>query len=198
MSQSTASGCQKAPTRFLPSGRFTPVLPPIAASTMPRSVVGTCTTGTPRWYAAAANPATSVTSPPPTATTTSARVSPQDAHARHSASTAASVLFASPSAISKRRCSRPGSIASSMSAWVTMAARVAPDGRTPASSVADPGTDEHRVGAAAEGDLDRGHAVTWASWATTRSAMCSASACFGFSSRAWNGSTLTVMSATSS
>ena len=62
----------------------------------------------------------------------------------------------------------------------------------------DPGADEHRVGAAAEGDLDRGHAVTWASWATTRSAMCSASACFGFSSRAWNGSTLTVMSATSS
>ena len=49
VSQSTAEGCQKAPTRFLPSGRFTPVLPPMAASTWPSSVVGTCTTRTPRW-----------------------------------------------------------------------------------------------------------------------------------------------------
>ncbi len=47
-SQSTAAGCQNAPTRFLPSGRLTPVLPPMAASTMPRSVVGTWTTATPR------------------------------------------------------------------------------------------------------------------------------------------------------
>ena len=38
-----ADGCQKAPARFLPSGRFTPVLPPIAASTWARSVVGTFT-----------------------------------------------------------------------------------------------------------------------------------------------------------
>ena len=52
--------------RFLPSGRLTPVLPPIAASTIPSSVVATCTTGTPRWYDAAAKPATSVTMPPPT------------------------------------------------------------------------------------------------------------------------------------
>ena len=29
-------GCQNAPTRFLPSGRFTPVFPPMAASTCPR------------------------------------------------------------------------------------------------------------------------------------------------------------------
>ena len=33
MSHSTALGCQKAPTRFLPSGRLTPVFPPMAAST---------------------------------------------------------------------------------------------------------------------------------------------------------------------
>ena len=33
MSQITATGCQKAPTRFLPSGKLTPVLPPMAAST---------------------------------------------------------------------------------------------------------------------------------------------------------------------
>src|ERR671919_367946 len=49
VSHRTADGCQNAPTRFLPSGRLTPVLPPMAASTMPRSVVGTCTTPTPRW-----------------------------------------------------------------------------------------------------------------------------------------------------
>ena len=48
-SQTTPCGCQNAPTRFLPSGRFTPVLPPIAASTIARSVVATWTTGTPRW-----------------------------------------------------------------------------------------------------------------------------------------------------
>ena len=44
MSQKTPSGCQKEPTRFLPSGRLTPVLPPMAASTWPSSVVGTLTT----------------------------------------------------------------------------------------------------------------------------------------------------------
>ena len=41
VSQSTALGCQKAPTRFLPSGRFTPVLPPMAASTWASSEVAT-------------------------------------------------------------------------------------------------------------------------------------------------------------
>ena len=43
-SANTAIGWWNAPTRFLPSGRFTPVLPPIAASTFASSVVGTCTT----------------------------------------------------------------------------------------------------------------------------------------------------------
>ena len=41
-----ASGTQ--PTRFLPPGRSTAVLPPIAASTWPTRVVGTATHGTPR------------------------------------------------------------------------------------------------------------------------------------------------------
>ena len=36
-------GCQKAPTRFLPSGRLTPVLPPMAASTWASSEVATFT-----------------------------------------------------------------------------------------------------------------------------------------------------------
>ena len=38
----TLVGCQKTPTRFLPA-RLTPVLPPMAASTAARRVVGTCT-----------------------------------------------------------------------------------------------------------------------------------------------------------
>ena len=49
VSHRTATGCQKAPTRFFPSGRLTPVFPPIAASTWARSVVATWTRGTPRW-----------------------------------------------------------------------------------------------------------------------------------------------------
>ena len=44
------SGQWKAPTRFFPSGRSIAVLPPIAASTWPTSVVGTATQGTPRRY----------------------------------------------------------------------------------------------------------------------------------------------------
>ena len=46
--------------------------------------------GMPRWYTAAANPPTSVTSPPPTATTQSARVSPHCVNSLHSSSTVAS------------------------------------------------------------------------------------------------------------
>ena len=50
VSQMTAAGCQNVPTRFLPCGRLTPVLPPMAASIWASSVVATWTTGTPRWY----------------------------------------------------------------------------------------------------------------------------------------------------
>ena len=49
VSASTPTGWWNAPTRFLPSGRFTAVLPPIAASTIASSVVGTCSTAMPRW-----------------------------------------------------------------------------------------------------------------------------------------------------
>ncbi len=97
VSQSTALGCQNAPTRFFPSGRFTPVFPPMAASTWPNSVVATFMYGVPRWYDAAANPATSVTMPPPTAMTTSERESPACANRRQRPSTVSRVLFASPS-----------------------------------------------------------------------------------------------------
>ncbi len=49
VSHSTALGCQNAPTRFLPSGRLTPVLPPMAASTWASSEVATFTYAVPRW-----------------------------------------------------------------------------------------------------------------------------------------------------
>ncbi len=63
-------------------------------------MVDTCTTGIPRCHDAAAKPATSVTIPPPTPTTTSLRVSPIRANERISASIVASDLADSPSPIS--------------------------------------------------------------------------------------------------
>ncbi len=75
-SQSTPAGSWKAPTRFLPSWVFIPVLPPTAASTIASSVVGRCTTLTPRSHVAATNPPMSVVDPPPTVTTASLRVNP--------------------------------------------------------------------------------------------------------------------------
>src|SRR5581483_10241967 len=72
-SRRTSAGQWKAPTRFLPSGMSMPVLPPIAASTCPTSVVGTAAHRTPRRYVAAAKPATSVVHPPPKATTVPSR-----------------------------------------------------------------------------------------------------------------------------
>ena len=43
ISANTARGCKKFPTRFFPSGRFTPTLPPTLESTCAKNVVGTCT-----------------------------------------------------------------------------------------------------------------------------------------------------------
>ena len=48
-----------------------PVLPPIAASTIANSVVGTCTTAIPLNQVAAMKPARSVVAPPPRETTAS-------------------------------------------------------------------------------------------------------------------------------
>ena len=75
-SQSTPAGSWKEPTRFLPAPVFMPVLPPTAASTMASSVVGTCTTRTPRSQVAATKPPRSVVAPPPNVTTASDRVKP--------------------------------------------------------------------------------------------------------------------------
>lgn len=53
-----------------------PVLPPTAASTIARTVVGTAIQRTPRSQVAATKPARSVVAPPPTPTMTSLRVKP--------------------------------------------------------------------------------------------------------------------------
>ena len=139
-SQTTPDGCQNAPTRFLPSGRLTPVLPPIAASTMPSSVVATWTTGTPRCHVAAANPATSVTMPPPTADRRRRGGSGRCGRTpRHSGSIVASDLCASPSPISIALGGQPaGRLEHGMPAWVTTAARRAVGGSRPASSATAP------------------------------------------------------------
>ncbi len=76
------------------------VFPPTAASTMPSSVVGTSTTGTPRSQVAAANPARSVAAPPPMPTTQSDRVTRESASHDHSRAATATSLAASPSGIS--------------------------------------------------------------------------------------------------
>src|SRR3954468_19053815 len=47
MSASTIRGWWKAPTRFLPSERLIPVLPPTELSTWASRLVGTCTKGRP-------------------------------------------------------------------------------------------------------------------------------------------------------
>ena len=149
------AAARRRPTRFLPSGRFTPVLPPMAASTMPRSVVGTCTTGTPRWYAAAANPATSVTSPPPTATTTSARVRPQR-RPRAAQRFDRGQRLARLAVGDLEAPVLPAGIDRQLDAGLGDDGRPGGAGRQDAGQLGpDPGTDEHRVGAAAEGDLDR-------------------------------------------
>ena len=72
------------------------VLPPTAASTMPSSVVGIRTTGTPRSQVAAANPARSVAAPPPMPTTQSDLVTLASASQDHSRARTATSLAASP------------------------------------------------------------------------------------------------------
>jgi hypothetical protein len=72
------------------------VLPPTAASTMPSSVVGTWTTGTPRSQVAAANPARSVTAPPPMLTTQSVLVTLAPASQDHSRASSAAFFAPSP------------------------------------------------------------------------------------------------------
>ncbi len=55
--------------RFLPRGWLIPTLPPTELSTIASSVVGTMSKGRPRFQVAAAKPARSPMTPPPTGTT---------------------------------------------------------------------------------------------------------------------------------
>ena len=81
----------------MPLGVFTPVLPPTAASTIASSVVGTCTTRTPRSQVAATNPPRSVVAPPPTVTIASERVKPASPSSSQQTAATDTVLARSPS-----------------------------------------------------------------------------------------------------
>ena len=108
------------------------VLPPTAASTMPSSVVGTSTRGTPRSQVAATNPARSVAAPPPMPTTQSDRVTRSAASQDHSRAATATSLAASPAGTSATATENPASAstrptglatAPSPSGWMTAAVR---------------------------------------------------------------------------
>ena len=101
MSATTPRGCQKAPTRFLPAGRFTPVLPPIALSTCATNVVGTCQKCKPRENVAATNPVRSPTTPPPTARIAVLRSILRRANSFHNRSDSVRDLDASPDGIER-------------------------------------------------------------------------------------------------
>ena len=103
---STSRGWWKAPIRFLPPGWFTPVLPPIAASTIASRVVGTCTTPMPRSQVAAANPAMSPTTPPPRATISEPRSSLRSKAASWIWATVAGVFWSSPASITRALAAR--------------------------------------------------------------------------------------------
>ena len=140
-STSTAAGWWNAPTRFLPASVLMPVLPPTAASTMPSSVVGTCTMSTPRSQVAAANPATSVAAPPPRLTIASLRPTPMRPSTSQMNPTTGRSLPASASGISMRWASIPLSdrwfrIASAVCAsagWCRIATLCVPSSVPPSS-----------------------------------------------------------------
>ena len=142
-STSTAAGWWNAPTRFLPASVLMPVLPPTAASTMPSSVVGTCTMSTPRSQVAAANPATSVAAPPPRLTMASLRPRPMRPSTSQMNPTTGRSLPASASGISMRCASMPLSdrwlrIASAVCAstgWCRIATLCLPSRKPPSSPI---------------------------------------------------------------
>ncbi len=84
---------------FFAVGVLTPVLPPIAESTIASRVVGTWTSATPRSQTEAAKPARSPTVPPPTATTVPSRPTRFASSPASSDSSPLIVLAPSPPAI---------------------------------------------------------------------------------------------------
>ena len=92
----TAAGWWKAPTRFLPSGRSTAVLPPIELSSWATSVVGTWISGTPAQVDRGQEAGASPSAPPPIATSGSPRSTRRSASARAACSIRLRRLAASP------------------------------------------------------------------------------------------------------
>ena len=109
-STNTRCGCRNAPTRFFPADVSTPVLPPTLLSTIASSVVGTWTQGIPRKRVAATNPATSPTTPPPTAMTLESRPYPRSISRSCRSATVSRVLNRSPAGNSKHWASPPSSL----------------------------------------------------------------------------------------
>jgi hypothetical protein len=113
-SANTAEGWWKAPTRFLPCARSTAVLPPTEESTIASSVVGNCTKRTPRIQQAAAKPARSPTTPPPSASTVTSRLAPASASACIASPKRASDFSCSPAGMMKECSCLPASTRSSV------------------------------------------------------------------------------------
>ena len=128
MSTTIAAGGWNAPTRFLPAGRSTPVLPPIAESIWATRVVGTWMIGTPRSQLAARNPAASPSAPPPIATSGSPRSARSAASAPAASSITASDFAASPCGSRIRSIGQPSS--ASAAAIASPAAAQAPGSET--------------------------------------------------------------------
>ena len=107
MSASTNVGEWNAPTMFLASGRSHPVLPPVEASTIASSEVGTLIQRMPRIHAAAAKPVMSPTTPPPTATAKSPRPSSAERNARQMDMTVSIVFVSSPAGMVSPVAAKP-------------------------------------------------------------------------------------------
>ncbi len=114
VSAHTYAGCLNVPTRFLPAVRFTPVLPPTDESTIESSVVGACTSVTPRMYVEAANPARSPTTPPPSATTAQSRPSESCAMASHISLATSTDFVSSPAGTTMSDTRKPAAASDSL------------------------------------------------------------------------------------
>ncbi len=113
----TAMGWWKAPTRFLPKGKSTPVFPPTLASACDTRLVGIWTKSIPRRNVAAAKPPMSPVTPPPRVTTISVRVKPFSARARYISIMVDSCLFSSPAGKVNRNTGKPAAFRESSTRW---------------------------------------------------------------------------------
>src|SRR5262245_33108305 len=143
-SHRTPTGGWNAPTRFLPATVFRPVLPPMAASTMPSNDVATGTQRTPRSQQAATKPARSVTAPPPMPTTASVRVNAAPPSASQHRAATSIVLPASASGTSIGRIDAPAARRCTAAASATAASGGACTTATWAAPVTSAGSSPSR------------------------------------------------------